>query len=163
MAKTKLRGRIVRILDAKTVVINLGRENGINNSSLFHILGDPEHVIDPETNESLGTVNVSKGRVRASQVFDKFTIARTQWVNYVASSNLFEFWGASGVSGTERVEVDEGDLRVRTSEIQPWKAKSEIPVRIGDEVEVEVDLESNADKTKSTEEKTSGAKKTSKP
>jgi hypothetical protein len=145
MATEKIKGKIVRILDKRTVVINLGSKNGIGNNSVFHILGEPEKVIDPDTNETLGTVKVSKSRVRASQVFDRFTVATTSWKNTSYSfpglrvSELLGYSGISGIPTTE--EIDEGELNVDVADIRPWKAKSESPVKVGDEVEVNVDVE----------------------
>jgi len=42
---------------------------------------------------------------------------------------------------TEHIDTD---LKVNRSEIRPWKAKSESPVSIGDEVEVEGEVEEPA-------------------
>ncbi len=64
-------GKIIRIVDKTTAIINLGKNHGIKDSSIFSIIGNPEPIIDP---------------------FD----------------------------------------------LQPRKAKSETPVRVGDIVEVEV-------------------------
>ncbi|MDT7542078.1 MAG: hypothetical protein QOE33_1982 [Acidobacteriota bacterium] len=137
MARKKIKGRIIRILDKRTVVINLGRDSGINTSSIFYILGEPESVIDPETKAVLGAVTVTKSRVKALQVFDKFTVAATSWVDRtvsfpdpsVALSSLFH-----------EAPVDEGELNVQLTDIQPWKAKSKSPVKVGDEVEVTIEI-----------------------
>jgi hypothetical protein len=134
MATKKIKGRIIRILDKKTVIINLGKMDNIDSESIFYILGDPEPVVDPFTKSELGLVNVTKARVKASQVFDKFTIATTKWTDY-----RFIFEGLTLPSMT-RSEVYEGELLVDSKDIQPWKAKSEVPVRIGDEVEVSIQV-----------------------
>ncbi len=60
MPSKKIKGKIIRILDKRTVMINLGIQDGIKNTSIFHILGKPEPVIDPFTEIELGIVNVSK-------------------------------------------------------------------------------------------------------
>ena len=139
MASKKIKGRIIRILDKKTIVINLGREHGIESDSIFYILGEPESVVDPLTNEVLGTVNVAKARVRASQVLDRFTIATTSWttVTYTQKHLKSIFGDILGEARTET--IDEGELKVNPSEVKPWKAKSESPVKLGDEVEVMVE------------------------
>jgi hypothetical protein len=144
MAKEKIKGRIIRILDKRTVVINLGSKHGISADSIFHILGDPEAVEDPETKVTLGTVRFSKSRVRASQVFDNFTIATTSWTTtYFRLGQLSQLLGTIGGQTTETGKIDEGDLDVNPKDIRPWKAKSESPVKVGDDVEVEVDITSD--------------------
>jgi hypothetical protein len=132
MPKRKIKGKIIRILDKRSVIINLGKEHGINESSLFFILGKPEHVIDPFSNEELGYVTVAIARVKASQVFDKFTIATTSW------TEMKETWFTRWLGGSKT--IDEGELAVKEEEIKPWDAKSQSAmIAIGDEVEVEID------------------------
>lgn len=128
----KTRGRIIRILDRRTVIINLGSADGVLSDSTFSILAGPEKVVDPETKEELGEVLVVKAKVRASQVFESFTIASSKWTE-VRSSYIGRLVGGTGA---ERVEVDQGELRVVEKDLQPWKAWSEEPVTVGDEVEV---------------------------
>lgn len=132
----KIQGKIIRILDKRTVIINLGKNNNINDSSVFSILGNPEPVVDPFTQEELGLVSVVKAKVKAVQVHDKFTIASTKWLSthFKLTANLATQLGA--LFDTEM--VDQGELLVNSTDVQPWKAKSETPVRVGDIVEVQV-------------------------
>jgi len=132
---SKIRGRIIRILDSRTVVVNLGEEHGIKKNSIFTIHGKPEKIVDPETKDVLGSVILVKARVSASQVFDKFTIASTRWTQTVMKG---PFFNPSNMFGMELRERDEGELKVIPDEISPWKAQSEEPVRVGDTVEVEI-------------------------
>lgn len=150
MASKKIKGRIIRILDTRTVVINLGLENGVTDNSIFYILGEPESVIDPQTNEILGTVTVTKGRVRASQVFDKFTIATTSWTTYSVNEQYSSIIG--NLFGKVKIdEIDEGELQVKPNDIKPWKARSESPVKIGDEVEVNIEEPEEEENSETTE------------
>ncbi|HEU4510628.1 MAG TPA: hypothetical protein VFR78_20525 [Pyrinomonadaceae bacterium] len=131
--RVKTKGRIIRILDSKTVIINLGSEHGVTGTSIFHILADPEDVVDPETNEVLGSVKVTKGRVRALQVSEKFTIATSSWTESVINPLL-------NFISTHRQTVEE-TLKIDARELKPWKGKSEVPIRVGDEVEVLVEID----------------------
>ena len=128
----KIRGRIIRVMDNRTVIINLGGADGIGSSSEFSILGAPETIIDPLTGEELGEVSVVKGKVRASQVHEKFTIASTKWRVVTA-----QYAQALSQIFTTR-DVDQGELLVDAGDLKPWKAQTEEPVTVGDEVEVEV-------------------------
>ena len=154
----KIRGIIIRILDDRTLIINLGRENGISDESIFMIHGAPEEIIDPQTNNVLGTVKFVKAKVKAYQVFDKFTIATTKWKE-VTLGSLFDV-NLRDSFGTKLKDRDEGALRVRPEDIKPWKAKSEELVTVGDVVEVEIidsqtslktDLEQSKEKDKNKE------------
>jgi hypothetical protein len=136
----KIRGQIIRIPDAKTVVINLGRKHGIRPSSVFSILGEPETIVDPFADKELGRVIIAKGRVKASHVEDEFTIATTEWKELVGGGLMITF-----VQDESEVIVHEGDLLVDSANIQPWKARSEEPVKVGDTVEVTVTVPEQED------------------
>jgi hypothetical protein len=151
--KEKIRGRIIRIIDSSTVVINLGKVHGITENSIFGILGEPEVVKDPLTGEELGSVTLVKGRVRAITISDKFTIASSKWKttrssleNYLFSNRLF--------GGETEIENIDEELRIKADDMKPWKATTEDFVRMGDEVEVTIErLENTDDNAVSSEEK----------
>jgi hypothetical protein len=160
MATKTIKGRIIRIIDNRTVIINLGSKDGIKESSIFRILADPEQIIDPQTKELLGCVNVVKSKLKASLIEDRFTIATTRWTYMTsgedAMSKIVGLASLSITSGHKTHVVDEGELNVPDSELQPWKAKSEIPVRVGDEVETEIYI---TDKNASVKEMIESASK----
>lgn len=138
----EIRGRIIRIVDETTVVINLGEEHGIDRSSIFTVLGSPEPIVDPVTKEELGTVTVFKAEVKADVVFPRFTVATSEWTSqklvatsdptYTELSRMLS-WTPPTVTTTHG-----GDLNVKKEDIQPWAALSTSPVQVGDEVEVSV-------------------------
>ena len=149
---SKVRGKIIRILDATTVIINLGQADGITDSSVFSILGGPEEVIDPFSKEVLGTVSVVKGRVKTDFASERFTIATSKWTERYSSLNFFQ--SLTGNAATSEVSVDK-DLRVKKDEIRPWRAYSEDFVRVGDDVEVSVHVPPVPSDGKDTESKDS--------
>ncbi len=137
----RIHGRIVRITDPETVIINLGREHGIQDDSIFSVLGEQESVIDPVTGDVLGEVLMVKGKARASQVFDSFTIAKTKWTQteYVVPSGtpdpLSGLFGHTNLFGEQKL-VQKGNLQVNEAEIEPFKAQAEPTVQLGDTVQV---------------------------
>jgi hypothetical protein len=137
MTKKTIQGKIIRIVDKQTAVINLGSDNGISHDSIFIIKGDTEEIIDPDTNEVLGSLKVVKSKLKSAQVHKKFTIATTKWT--IVSPRFGTLGEVVGQLFENKV-VDQGDLRVVAADIQPWLAQSEEPVRVGDIVEVTVDI-----------------------
>lgn len=68
--------KIVKIVDSETIVINGGSDNGISIGDSFEIFETGQEVIDPDTGESLGTLDNVKETVRAINVFPQLTICR---------------------------------------------------------------------------------------
>ncbi len=59
---------VARIVDEYTVVINRGSDDGIQKGHNFLIYGIEDEVIDPETGESLGCLEVVRGRGSVTHV-----------------------------------------------------------------------------------------------
>jgi len=136
MSTETIRGRIIRILDTETVIVNLGSESGVSTGCVFHVLGEPETVVDPFSSDQLGSVTVVKAKVAASQVYARFSIARTKWRTQHLKGWGGGFGSLQSLFRTE--EIDQGELRVDATQVEPWKAQSESPVRLGDPVEATV-------------------------
>ena len=134
----KITGRIIRIVDHRTAIINLGSQDGINEDSIFHILGETESIIDPFSDEDLGTLRVVKSKLKAQQVYERFTVATTQWKINTLGEQLFVNIFASLKTHNPEERVTQGELPINEEEIEPWKATAEEAVRIGDYVEVEI-------------------------
>lgn len=136
MDKKIINGNIIRILDKETVIVNLGYSQGVRPGSIINILGKPEEIYDPITKTNLGIINIVKAKVKATQVYDKFTIAKSSWPEFDLGVN-FGFPASRYIkAGVDEMNVDEKDIK-------PWKAKSEEKISVGDVVETEVDMERN--------------------
>lgn len=53
---------VSRIVDEYTIVINRGSDDDIRKGQKFLVYGIDDEVIDPETNESLGHLEIVRGR-----------------------------------------------------------------------------------------------------
>ncbi len=134
--ETILTGNIIRIIDKRTVIINLGSKDGVDSNSIFSIMGEPEKIIDPNTHDELGEVTIVKSRVKAKEVAEKFTIATTKWQH--STFSLFDSVFAGMKKNVQTLETDEGELNVDELDIQPWKAKSESTIKVGDIIKVKI-------------------------
>lgn len=66
--------KVVKIVDDKTIVINAGKNNGIQNADKFEIYELGDEVIDPETNENLGNLTSHKAYVQVINVYEKMAL-----------------------------------------------------------------------------------------
>ncbi len=67
-------GRIVKILDDQRLVANKGFADGWSKGDLMVVYEEGEEVTDPETNESLGRLELVKAEVEAIHVQEKMTL-----------------------------------------------------------------------------------------
>ena len=72
--------KVVKIIDPRQIIINAGKDNGINKDSKFEIFGPGEEVIDPTTNESLGYIDLIKAEVIPSSIYDKMCVCKGKTV-----------------------------------------------------------------------------------
>lgn len=68
-----IEGRIVRIVDERTLLANIGTEHSVAVGQEFVVVQPTEEVVDPQTNESLGVCELVKARVVAVHVQPKLT------------------------------------------------------------------------------------------
>ena len=70
-------GKVAKILGKGEVVLNRGREHGVRQGMLFEIFApEGEEVWDPDTGETLGTVEDVKAKAEVTEVKDKLAVAR---------------------------------------------------------------------------------------
>lgn len=128
---TELRARVIRLVDKMTAIINVGASDGITPGTEFHILGDPEPIVDPLNSAVLGEVIVLKAKLVAAQIHEHFTIARTRAKATVTSRML---------AAVQGFDIEPTEMIVQEKDLKPWKAQSVTPVRVGDEVNVIIPL-----------------------
>jgi hypothetical protein len=71
-------GKVAKILGkGEEVVLNRGRSHGVRQGMLFEIFApEGEEVWDPDTGETLGTVEDVKAKAEVTEVKDKLAVAR---------------------------------------------------------------------------------------
>lgn len=73
-----IEGKVAAIVNSRELAINRGRDHGVTEGMRFEVMETPDtQIIDPETHESLGTIELVKIRVRVTVVEARFSIAET--------------------------------------------------------------------------------------
>jgi hypothetical protein len=125
-----IRGRVIRIFDRRTLVLNIGAADGVQPGMRFAIYTPREDIVDPESQENLGTYRLRKATVVAQTVSQRFTVA--------AAATVTRRVGGASLTGSlsalmGQVEEVEVDLPVDSAEIEPLGASRH--VLVGDTVE----------------------------
>lgn len=68
--------KVIKIIDDKTIVINAGSENYIKKDDKFEIFEVGKEVFDPDTKESLGTLDTIKIVLTVVTVLPKMCICQ---------------------------------------------------------------------------------------
>src|ERR671921_2728041 len=72
-------GKFAKILGKGEIVLNRGRLHGVRPGMLFEIFApDGEEVWDPDTGETLGTVEDVKAKAEVTEVKERLAVARRQ-------------------------------------------------------------------------------------
>jgi hypothetical protein len=70
-------GKVAKILGKGEIVLNRGRSHGVRQGMVFEIFApEGEEVWDPDTGETLGTVEDVKAKAEVTEVKEKLAIAR---------------------------------------------------------------------------------------
>jgi hypothetical protein len=69
-------GKVARILDDQTLVLNVGSAHGVVQGMVFCIFAPVEEVRDPDTGQPLGAWEAVKGYVQASHPQERLTVCR---------------------------------------------------------------------------------------
>ena len=70
-------GKVAKILGSNEIVLNRGRNDGVRTGMLFEVFSpEGEEVWDPDTGETLGTVEDVKAQAEVTEVKDRLSVAR---------------------------------------------------------------------------------------
>lgn len=73
-----IRGKVARVFNSREIAINVGSTNGVVVGMRFDVVDPKEDIRDPDTDEILGSLNLSKIRVRITRVQERLSLATTQ-------------------------------------------------------------------------------------
>lgn len=72
-SKKSISAKVIKVIDDTKVVINKGSKDGITNGNLFLLYSLGEELFDPDTNKSLGILEIVKGKGKATHVQEHIT------------------------------------------------------------------------------------------
>lgn len=74
---TRRTGKVLKLLgplsSPQQVVVDLGAEHGVNKRTEFLVYAEGEELRDPDTNESLGNLEIVRGRARPTHIQPRFS------------------------------------------------------------------------------------------
>lgn len=70
--------KIAKIISEYKVVVNAGSNNSIKENDILEVYQPGQEVTDPETGESLGTLDFVKSKLRVVDVFPKMCVCENR-------------------------------------------------------------------------------------
>lgn len=136
-----IEGKVAKILDEYSIVINVGRDNGVVDGMVFVVfVQSDDEVKDPDSGEVLGKLEHVKNYIFVSHVQDKFSTCVAGEKEMPCTE--YESHGAQTLSGAMMAESMTGrpgggrigneKLNVNTSQITGVPQLS--PISVGDKV-----------------------------
>lgn len=155
-------GKVAKVTSDRELIINRGSADGVEQGMYFYIKGEPDEIIDPDTNEQLGKIAHIKVVVRADEVADKLCIAHTFRTRRIQVSEAVEggsLYGSVGASlnplakSLQPPRQAQYEEKVETLRLDPKKGRPINPadsiVKVGD-IAVFVEPEEDIDPVTTT-------------
>lgn len=127
---TSIEGKIAKIVDEQTVVINRGSDAGVREGMKFAILAGGDTVTDPDTGESLGTWEVVKGCVKTTHVQERLSVCAVAGTEQTEEQKQPSKTLSSAMVDVSFDKSDKNKLNVRTADMSGRPKVG--PVAIGD-------------------------------
>ncbi len=136
-----IEGKVAKILDEYSIVINVGRNDGVTEGMVFVVFTQSsDEIKDPDSGETLGTLENVKDYVSAVHIQDKFTTCVAKEAKKIPEEG--EGSGAQTLSGAMMAEsmsarpggskISTEKLNVNTSQIAGVPQSG--PITLGDKV-----------------------------
>ena len=121
----RIEGKVAKIMDEYTVVINRGSEHGVEEDMRFVIYEPGDEIKDPDTDKSLGKFEHVKAKVEVTNVSEKFSTAKTYETHTMTMPALQE----AIVRVTGQTMRNELPLDEETREGLPERKKTLVKIR----------------------------------
>ena len=113
-----IRGKVARVLSSRGIAINRGFQHGVKIGMIFNVLSTKgSEITDPDTGESLGSVDLVKTSVKVTIVQERISVASTYRTRRINVGGMGVNIGIGGffeppkwVTRVETLKIDEASI-----------------------------------------------------
>ena len=106
-----IEGKVAAIINSRELVINRGAVAGVQEGMKFKVMDHLLEITDPESNETLGSLEREKVRVKVSEVHPKFSIAMTYETYEVSEPSLTGIFASHRVTRVRTLQTRGGTVQ----------------------------------------------------
>ncbi len=129
MSERCIWGKIIRILDEQRILVNVGFEQGVQPGDYYHVLMIGDEIIDPDSNEPLGELQLVKAEVEAVHVLEKMTLMMPVAEPHIRQDSVLSATLANTKSiGDNPILPNRGKLNVKPNQVHGREMISTIGV-----------------------------------
>lgn len=100
--------KVIKIINDYELVVNAGSNNGIGKDESLEVFILGEEITDPETGESLGTLDTIKAYLNVKHVYPKMSICENADSHI---TNAFAGWAeAFEIRNRKRLNIDSAEI-----------------------------------------------------
>ena len=127
-----IEGKVAKILDEFTLIINVGSAQGVSAGMRFIIYATGDEIVDPDSGESLGKWEVVKGLLVASHVQEKLSICAAAPAKKAQESDPSTHTLSAAMIADHMRQKPENKLNVNKGQIEGVPKVG--PISVGDPV-----------------------------
>lgn len=99
---------IIKVIDDSTLVINIGSDDGVTMENEFLVYSLDEELFDPDTNESLGRLELVKGKGIPQHIQEKITTIKSNSFKKIEKRKIIKKDNKNGMlSGLYGASIEE--------------------------------------------------------
>jgi hypothetical protein len=83
-----MEGKVVKLVDNDKLAINIGLQDGIKKNDIFIIFEKQEEIFDPDTQKSLGYLEVPKLKMKVFNMQDKITLLESSETKIITDKKI---------------------------------------------------------------------------
>ncbi len=133
MGENMIKGKVASILSPYQLVLSIGVQDGVSADMTFVIFEEGDEILDPDSGESIGRLEMVKGEVRVTHVQATLTLVESlrkpQEAEYTV---LSERMADVEVGADEKRRYDRDHIKLNVSAADVRGVPSLRPIRVGD-------------------------------
>ena len=116
-ADMRLHGKVAKLLNARQVAINIGKNQGVLEGTSFAVLNrNAGRIEDPDTGEVLGSMSLPKITVTVTHIYENFSVAEVLRTGFSSKIPSF-FYTETTLKRSDNPDVEESTKRIRSSRL----------------------------------------------